>query len=407
MAFQEETIMKCPRRVLVILIAILGALVCKNAVAAGSITMTITAYVDGQDVLIIRGNTLQWHHLDNDAVGRHDGANAPTTISTLLDGVPEMTNVNWIPDWPSPPPAALDFDCYSSIFASLNPPLPSANVTVTLTALQARGSVGITQIPTAANGNTIMVDFDDDAIVSAAFYTVQLTIIPNSTSTSTRTGVLSHIAAGGGWSTVITLVNNSSTSLPVTVALHNEDGSALSLPVTTTVQGVSQTSTTSSVNATINPKATLLISTGDGIASTAVGWADVLSSGSISGFAIFRQTPQSGSPSEGTVPLQATSPTTITLPYDDTGGFVMGVALTNLSTTSSAVTASIWDDNGNQLGTQNISIGGSGHTSFVLPTQIPMTAGKRGIVQFQSSGGLAGLGLRFSPFGTFTSVPTI
>jgi len=45
--------------------------------------------------------------------------------------------------------------------------------------------------------------------------------------TLTRSGVLSHIAAGGGWITVITLVNNSSAALPVTVELHNDDSSPL------------------------------------------------------------------------------------------------------------------------------------------------------------------------------------
>jgi hypothetical protein len=226
---------------------------------------------------------------------------------------------------------------------------------------------------------------------------------------SQRSGVLSHIAAGGGWNTTITLLNTSSAAVPVTVALHGDDGSALTLPVKTTQQGTSQTTTTSSINVTINPNATLLISTGDQVASTVVGWADVLSSGSLGGYAIFRQTPQTGSPSEGTVPLQSQFPSTITLPYDNSAGFVMGVALANLATTSASVTATIWDDSGNQLGTQSITIAGNGHTSFVLPTQIALTAGKRGIVKFQSaaSGGIAGLGLRFSPFGTFTSVPTI
>ena len=228
-------------------------------------------------------------------------------------------------------------------------------------------------------------------------------------SASNRSGVLSHIAAGGGWSTVITLVNTSTAAVPVTVALHNDDGSALSLPLTTTQQGASQTTTTSSVTAAINPSATLLISMGSQTGSTVVGWADVLSSGSLGGFAIFRQAPQTGSPSEGTVPLQSQFPSTTTLPYDKTAGFVMGVALANLSTSSAVFTATIWDDNGNQLGTQNITIPGNGHTAFVLPNQIALTAGRRGIVQFQSaaSGGITGLGLRFSPFGTFTSVPTM
>lgn len=225
--------------------------------------------------------------------------------------------------------------------------------------------------------------------------------------TLTRTGVLSHIAAGGGWTTVITLVNTSAATALVTVALHRDDGSALTVPVTATQQGVSQTTTTSSVSATINPNATLLMSTGDQGASTVVGWADVSSTGPLGGYAIFRQTPQTGSPSEGTVPLQTQFPSTVTLPYDNSTGFVMGVALANLSASLASVTVTMWDDSGNQLGTQFTTIAGNGHTAFVLPNQFPLMAGKRGIVKFQAAGGLAGLGLRFSPFGTFTSVPTM
>jgi hypothetical protein len=227
--------------------------------------------------------------------------------------------------------------------------------------------------------------------------------------TLTRSGILSHIAAGGGnggWTTAITLVNVSAVATPVTVAFHNEDGSAMMLPVTTTNQGATQMSTTSSVSATINPNATLLIAIGQ-LASTALGWAEVSSTGPISGFAIFRQTLQNGSSSEGTVPLQTTYPSTVVVPYDDTAGFVTGIALANLSMTSTLVMATVWDDSGNQLGLQNITVPGSGHASFAVPTQIPVTAGRRGFVQFQSPGGLAGLGLRFSAFGTFTSVPTM
>jgi hypothetical protein len=220
----------------------------------------------------------------------------------------------------------------------------------------------------------------------------------------------SHLAAGGGWTTTITLVNTSPAPVPVTVAFHGDDGGELSLPATITQQGVTQTAAgTASVNAVINPNATLLISTGDQIASTYVGWADVQSSGSVGGYAIFRSTPATGSPSEGTAPLQAQPPSTLTLPYDNTGGFAMGVALANLSTASANITATVWDDSGNQLGTQTITIGGSGHMAFVLTDQLKLTAGKRGIVRFQSAatGGIAGLGLRFSPFGTFTSVPAM
>ena len=223
---------------------------------------------------------------------------------------------------------------------------------------------------------------------------------------SNRAGVLPHIAAGGPWSTVITLCQPTATAAQVTVAFHNDDGSALSLPVTTTSQGTTASTASNSVTATINPNATLLISTGQ-MASTVVGWADVSSPAAVGGLAIFRTASSNSPVSEGTVALQSHSASTITLPYDNTSGFVMGVALANLSASSANITATIWDDSGNQLGTQTIALAGSGHTAFVLPTQIALTAGKRGIVQFQSTGGIAGLGLRFSSFGTFTSVPSM
>lgn len=87
----------------------------------------------------------------------------------------------------------------------------------------------------------------------------------------------------------------------------------------------------------------------------------------------------------------------------------MGAALANFATTAANITATMWDDSGNLLGSQTIAIPASGHISFVLPTQFTATAGKRGIVRFQSNAaaGISGLGLRFSPFGTFTSVPVI
>lgn len=224
-----------------------------------------------------------------------------------------------------------------------------------------------------------------------------------------RTGVLSHIAAGGGWSTVITLVNTSAAAVPLIVALHSVDGSALTLPVTTTQLGVSQTTTTASMSTTLSPDTTLLISMGGQLASTVTGWADVLTAGSIGGYAIFRWTPPTGTPQEGTVPLQSQFPSTITLPYDNTAGFSTGVALSNLSTSSTGVLAMVYDDSGNLLGNQNIEVVGNGHTSFSLPDKLPLSAGKQGIVTFQSTaiGGIGGLGLRFSPFGTFTSVPTL
>jgi sugar lactone lactonase YvrE len=265
----------------------------------------------------------------------------------------------------------------------------------------------ITGTPTSAGTVTISVRVTDASSLTAS-QTYTLTVI--SAGTLVHNGSLAHIAVGGWWTTVITLVNTSTSPVAVSVVLHGDDGSILStLPITTIQQGITRTITGSSINAALNPNTTVLISAGDPTAPTVVGWADVLSSAPVGGFAIFRSIPDTGSPSEGTVPLQTQTPSAIVLPYDNTAGFVMGVALANLSASFATITATMWDDSGTLLGSQGITVAGTGHTSFVLPTQLPLTSGKRGIVRFQSpaTGGLAGLGLRFSPFGTFTSVPTM
>jgi hypothetical protein len=217
--------------------------------------------------------------------------------------------------------------------------------------------------------------------------------------------VLSQIASGGGWTTEVYLSNGSSSPVTVSLQLHAEDGSAANLPVSVLQQGTTQTATGSSVTVVINPNATVLVTMPDQSASTTAGWADVLSSGALSGFAIFRYT--GGSVSEGTVPLNTQFPTKVLVPYDNTTGFSTGLALVNLSAAAANITASIWDANGTSLGAQAFAFAPNEHKSFFLSDQLSATAGNQGFVVFQSngSGGLSALGLRFSPFGTFTSVP--
>jgi len=222
----------------------------------------------------------------------------------------------------------------------------------------------------------------------------------------TPSGAFAHIAAGGDWATAVTITNTSAIAVTLAVSFHADDGSSLTLPLTATAQGNEQSLVTNTVSATISPHASLLITTGQ-LPSTVVGWASITSSGSVSGYAIFQATPQSGGSSEGTAPFQAQFSSILTMPFDNTIGFVTGVALANLANSSAQVTATMWDDSGNALGTQTFTIPSGGHTSFALPSQIASTAGKRGTVQFQSTAvnGIIGIGLRFSPLGTFTSVP--
>ena len=63
-------------------------------------------------------------------------------------------------------------------------------------------------------------------------------------------GSFAHVAAGGSWTTLISLVNTTTVPITLTTALYGDDGSPLALPITTTAQGTSQTTTAASVSAT-------------------------------------------------------------------------------------------------------------------------------------------------------------
>ena len=100
-------------------------------------------------------------------------------------------------------------------------------------------------------------------------------------------GTMPHIASGGGWQTLITLVNTSTSPAPAQLQFFDEQGKPMALPL-----GFPQTGTTateSSVSQTLAAGASLLIET-QGTAGQAaqVGSAQLTTTGAVSGFAIFR-----------------------------------------------------------------------------------------------------------------------
>jgi len=225
--------------------------------------------------------------------------------------------------------------------------------------------------------------------------------------TAQSRSAMAHITAGGPWTTDLTLINLSDAPVSLTVGLHGDDGGAMSQFAVVTNQGASRAVQGSSVSQILAPDASLHITIGDPTVPNQVGWADVVSSAPIGGFAVFRAGSGSGPPNETSVPLQTQLAPAITFPYDNTAGYVTSIGLANPGAATATVTATMWDDSGNRLGTQSIALAAGGHTAFELPGQLPLTAGQRGIVRFQTSApeGIAGLGLRFSPSGAFTFVP--
>jgi len=267
--------------------------------------------------------------------------------------------------------------------------------------------------PTATGVYSFTVQAQDSASLTAS-QAFSLTV--TAAGSLSRLGVFSQLATGGGWDTTIWLVNRTSGPVSTSLVFHGDDGSPLSLSFTVTQPGVTVQTAASTLNEVIAPNTTLVVATGVAGSAVVEGWVDVLGSGALSGFAVFRD----GGASEAAVPLETQIGSSVSLPFDNTGGYSTGIAIVNLGNSQAAIVATIWDENGNLLAQQPVTLtksdaNGGGHDSFMLPARLTATAGKRGIVQFQGnpgspftpSGALAGLGLKTDPNGLFTSIPVI
>jgi uncharacterized repeat protein (TIGR01451 family) len=132
-----------------------------------SFTINISAYIDGRSMLIITGDTVQWHHLDWAAPGRHGFVNLPTIINGF----------DWYPQWADVPDAENRWcDCYSSKYENLSPPLPESDMEIELHVIQARHLVSIAQYPAADNDYALILDFNDNPPGGADWYECELDV---------------------------------------------------------------------------------------------------------------------------------------------------------------------------------------------------------------------------------------
>jgi hypothetical protein len=136
----------------------------------------------------------------------------------------------------------------------------------------------------------------------------------------------------------------------------------------------------------------------------------MLNTGAVSGFAVFRFTASQRDRigRNGSIPVDAGFLFENHAALLQHRGFATGAAIANLSSVTCSREATIWDQGGSQLGVQSFALLGNGHMLFNVASQWTVTDIKQGIIVLQASGGgLTGLGLRFSPCGTFASVPTV
>ena len=224
------------------------------------------------------------------------------------------------------------------------------------------------------------------------------------TGTQDNALLLPQVAGGGTeWHTTLFVTNLSTTAETFTIRFYGDAGSALAMPV----EGRGYVD---SIADTVAPGQTRRYET-FASPTLSAGWA-LLTPGStgtsrLSGQAVFRQTVPAGQgtrSSEAAVDFLGIHDFKFAVLYDNAAGFTTAVMLANPSDFNMVhVEAAILDEQGNVLSSGAVILPPLGHAAFVLSDRFPQTAGRRGSVRFTGTGLFSGLGLRFSPFGTFTS----
>lgn len=239
---------------------------------------------------------------------------------------------------------------------------------------------------------------------------LSLSTIPVLANVVPGTGGVAHVASGGGWQVTFTLVNAGTSAAQAQLSFFDEAGSPLALPLS--YPQTSRAVTASAITETVAAGSTLIVvAQALNAASPAVGSAQLTSSGSIGGFATFLDT-LSGQ--QTSVPVETRNAAAYIVPFDHTGGVATGVAVASLAPQAGNIPVTIRDETGATIGSSILSLPGLGHTAFVLADSYPITAGKRGTVEFGTPAGgrISALALRFVPAGNgvagaLTTVPVL
>ena len=223
-------------------------------------------------------------------------------------------------------------------------------------------------------------------------------IILDSVPVPGSSATIAQIADGAGWQTSIILVNRGSAPAPFSVTFTQPDGTPWALPVTLADGAVLTDPIPVGGSRTIETS---------GLATVlSQGWGQVVTSGSIAGTTILRQTLSTGHDSDAAVPLSLIKLRRFVLPFDNTQGFVTTVALANQDASQATVVSVILrDQDGKLLGNGAINLDPLAQSAFELPSQFPVTANAQGVAEFSSVNvDILALGLRVNPLGSFTSI---
>jgi hypothetical protein len=223
--------------------------------------------------------------------------------------------------------------------------------------------------------------------------------------------VLPHIASGGGWETVVVIVNMSAVAVDFTQRFYDESGRPMQVTFRTFPEG--KIITTSASQGHLSPNASFNFALFDSTPNLQVGWASLeydSSKARLGGYSAFRLK-AGGVINEGLVPFSSYDDVNFMMPFDNIQGFATGLALCNPGANlTSHVRIVAMDLDGKQISSDLITIPPSGHVSFVLADRMPSLAGRTGTLGVVSdTTRLSAVGIRMNVAGgmTFTSIPVM
>jgi hypothetical protein len=207
--------------------------------------------------------------------------------------------------------------------------------------------------------------------------------------------VLPQFVFGGGWYSALYFSNSTNSAVSFQVNFVSDAGTPLTVP---SVGG-----TSAQVNLAANGSAAI---EAPNTGSLAEGYAVFTLPAGVSGYGVFRQSVAGKPDQEAVVPLSSTAASSSSLTWDDTT-LVTAVAMVNPSSAAATGTITLWDENGNVLGTSPINLPPNTKTAATLRSLPGLSGmvGTRGSAQFSvTTGNIAVLGLRFNGVA-FTSIP--
>jgi hypothetical protein len=224
-----------------------------------------------------------------------------------------------------------------------------------------------------------------------------LPVYPTDSSAVITRQVLSHVIDGGGWQSIISIVNLDSAPASFTVRIFDTSGNPLSLSLNGTVASV--------FNGTVPAFSSITMITPATSGTLLRGWSDITSNQRIRAQVTFVSSVPGQPMFEAAVPAIADGQGSWAIPFDNSNGLATGIAVVNSGAAPSSVQIAVRDQNGGVTDNKILSLAAGEKRSFMLTEMAPNSAGNRGLVQLSTqNSSISASALRFNG-AAFTALP--